>query len=264
MRREKSGNGFISFLLILIILLMLIFGSILTGLVQINNPILTLGKVKTETPTDLKEENTNTVLNENYYTTNTTTPVTQGNEVTTNTVDNAASVPNVENTTNNGNATTPKSSVSTEQILDYYSKRISNTDNMYSIADINDDKIPELFVFTTGTYKNIILAETYVYTYDENIGDKSNNYIVFLGQISGRVDNNTVFYKMNDGRLLKVYGHMGYEETIYYRITNDWLVREESSSREIDSESGEDYISGDTAIEFKKISDKSLFKNYKN
>ena len=258
MRREKSGNGFISFLLILIILLMLIFGSILTGLVQINNPILTLGKVKTETPTDLKEENTNTVLNENYYTTNTTTPVTQGNEVTTNTVDNTASVPNVENTT------TQKSSVSTEQILDYYSKRISNTDNMYSIADINDDKIPELFVFTTGTYKNIILAETYVYTYDENIGDKSNNYIVFLGQISGRVDNNTVFYKMNDGRLLKVYGHMGYEETIYYRITNDWLVREESSSREIDSESGEDYISGDTAIEFKKISDKSLFKNYKN
>ena len=136
MRREKSGNGFISFLLILIILLMLIFGSILTGLVQINNPILTLGKVKAETPSDLKEENTNTVLNENYYTANTTTPVTQGNEVTTNTVDNTASVPNVENTT------TQKSSVSTEQILDYYSKRLSNTDNMYSIADINDDKIP--------------------------------------------------------------------------------------------------------------------------
>ena len=263
MRREKSGNGFISFLLILIILLMLIFGSILTGLVQISNPILTLGKAKIETHADLKEENTNTVSNENY-TTNTTAPVMQENEVTTNTVNSAASIPNVENTTSSENVVTQKSSVPTTQILDYYSKRLSSTDNMYSIADINDDKIPELFVFTTGTYKNTILAETFVYTYDENTGDKTNNYIVFLGQISGRVDTNTEFYKMNDGRLLKVYGHMGYEETTYYRLTNDWLVREEFSSREIDEKSGEDYISGDVKIEFKKVSDKSLLKNYKD
>ena len=55
---------------------------------------------------------------------------------------------------------------------------------------------------------------------------------------------------------------MGYESTAYYKIVNDWLVREEFSNREV--EEGNDYIVGDTEIIFKKTSDKSLIKNYKD
>ena len=260
MSKEKSGNGFITFLLIIIVLIMLIFGSMLTGIVKVNGPIITLGNPQTSTETNIT--NTNTINEETISSTSTNNTVASPD---TNTITQNQAVPSDanENAANSNTTFTPqKTSVASAQILSYYEKYLADYKNhMYSVIDVNGDSIPELFIFTTGSIKNQIIAYTSVYTYDENLGDKSNNYIVYIGNINGRIDNNTSLYKMNDGRLLSVYGHMGYESTTYYRIINDWLVRNEFSNREVDKDN--DYISGDIEITFKKTTDNSLIKNYK-
>ena len=154
-----------------------------------------------------------------------------------------------------------KSSVSKSQILSYYKEKISDlstSDNLYSVVDINDDDIPELFIYVTGVVGNQIIADTSIYTYDENKGNEDNNYIVFIGSVSGRIDNNTILYKMNDGKLLSVFGHMGYESVAYYELKNDWLVRTDFSSKETN-----DYMIGDTEIQFVSCDDTSLIDNYK-
>ena len=152
-----------------------------------------------------------------------------------------------------------KSSISKSQILSYYKDKISDlsSDNQYSVVDINNDDIPELFIYVTGVIGNQIIADTSVYTYDENKGNEDNNYIVYVGSISGRIDNNTILYKMNDGSLLSVYGHMGYESIAYFKLQNDWLVRTDFSSKETN-----DYMLGDTEIQFMSCNDTSLIDNY--
>lgn len=154
-----------------------------------------------------------------------------------------------------------KSSVSKSQILSYYKEKISSftdSNHQYSVVDINNDDIPELFIYVTGTIGNQIIADTSVYTYDENKGDELSDYVVYVGSISGRIDNNTILYKMNDGKLLSVFGHMGYEVTTYFKLENDWLIRTDFSSRET-----ADYMSGDNEIQFKPCTDTSLIDNFK-
>ena len=154
-----------------------------------------------------------------------------------------------------------KSSISKSQILSYYKDKISDfysSDNQYSVVDINNDDIPELFIYVTGVIGNQIIADTSVYTYDENKGNEDNNYIVYVGSVSGRIDNNTILYKMNEGKLLSVYGHMGYESIAYFELKNDWLVRTEFSSKETN-----DYTLGDTEIQFMPCDDTSLIDNYR-
>ena len=165
------------------------------------------------------------------------------------------------NVSSNENDVKQKSSVSKSQILSYYKEKISDlstSDNLYSVVDINDDDIPELFIYVTGVVGNQIIADTSIYTYDENKGNEDNNYIVFVGSVSGRIDNNTILYKMNDGKLLSVFGHMGYESIAYYELKNDWLVRTDFSSKETD-----DYMIGDTELQFVSCDDTSLIDNYR-
>lgn len=154
-----------------------------------------------------------------------------------------------------------KSSVSKSQILSYYKEKISSftdSNHQYSVVDINNDDIPELFIYVTGTIGNQIIADTSVYTYDENKGDELSDYVLYVGNISGRIDNNTILYKMNDGKLLSVFGHMGYEVTTYFKLENDWLIRTDFSSRET-----ADYMLGDKEIQFKPCTDTSLIDNFK-
>ncbi len=157
------------------------------------------------------------------------------------------------------NDVSQKSSISKSQILSYYNDKISDlsSDNQYSVMDINNDDIPELFIYVTGVIGNQIIADTSVYTYDENKGNEDNNYIVYVGSVSGRIDNNTILYKMNDGKLLSVFGHMGYESIAYFELKNDWLVRTDFSSKETD-----DYMLGDTEIQFMPCDDTSLIDNF--
>ena len=165
------------------------------------------------------------------------------------------------NVSSNESDVKQKSSVSKSQILSYYKEKISDlstSDNLYSVVDINDDDIPELFIYVTGVVGNQIIADTSIYTYDENKGNEDNNYIVFVGSVSGRIDNNTILYKMNDGKLLSVFGHMGYESIAYYELKNDWLFRTEFSSKETN-----DYMTGDTEIQFVSCDDTSLIDNYR-
>ena len=154
-----------------------------------------------------------------------------------------------------------KSTVNKTKILEYYKEKLSNfTDPnfQYSIIDINNDDIPELFIYVTGTIGNQIIADTSIYTYDENKGDKLNDYIVNIGSISGRIDNDTILYKMKDGSLLSVIAKMGYENKSYYKLENDWLVRTDFASKETN-----DYTVGDYDIQFKACTDLSLIENYK-
>ena len=165
------------------------------------------------------------------------------------------------NVSSNENDVKQKSSVSKSQILSYYKEKISDlstSDNLYSVVDINGDDIPELFIYVTGVVGNQIIADTSIYTYDENKGNEDNNYIVFVGSVSGRIDNNTILYKMNDGKLLSVFGHMGYESIAYYELKNDWLVRTDFSSKETN-----DYMIGDTELQFVSCDDISLIDNYR-
>lgn len=162
---------------------------------------------------------------------------------------------------NNDSTTSQKSSVSKSQIIAYYKDSVStiaDKSRLYSIADINNDDIPELFVGIDGMIGSQIISEVSISSYDENKGSKDNNYLVGLGTIKGRYN---VFYKMNDGTLLVINGHMGYESSSHYKLENDWLVKTDFSSRQIGD--GEDYAKGDSEIVFKPLSDTSLFDNYK-
>lgn len=167
------------------------------------------------------------------------------------------------NASSNSVVTSQKSSVSKSQILSYYKERISMFENSdqeyhdYSIVDINNDDIPELLIYASGKIGNEIIGDISVFTYDENKGEKSTNYIVHAGIISGRLGISTILYKMNDGRLLSVYGHMGFESIAYFNIENDWLIRTDFSSRKTD-----DYMTGDTEINFVSCNDTSLIDNY--
>lgn len=155
----------------------------------------------------------------------------------------------------------PKSSVDKSQIIEYYKKMVTdyaNESHEYSVVDINDDNIPELFIYTTGVIDNSIIANTNVYTYDEAFGNEVDNYVVFIGTLNGRIDNDTIFYKMNDGKLLSVIGKMGYEITSSYSLDNDWLVRTNYSSKYTD-----EYTIGDKEIIFKPCTDTSLLDEYK-
>lgn len=154
-----------------------------------------------------------------------------------------------------------KSSVNNSQIIKYYKNMIMDYDDArhdYSVADINNDNIPELFIYTHGIIGNLIIAEVNIYTYDEAIGNEYDNFIVFVGTLNGRIDKDTVFYKMNDGKLLSVTGNMGYETTSYYRLENDWLIRTSTQSKET-----QEYMIGDNEIIFKPCTDTSLLDDYK-
>ena len=163
------------------------------------------------------------------------------------------------------NSQKQKSSVETSKILEYYKERTglyaadsSNAEHYYAIEDINNDGIPELFVYFGGFMENVVIGETSIYTYDENFGSASNHYIVSIGTIPGRLNINTLFYKMNDGNLLSVYAHSGHEETSTYKLKNNWLTRINHSTKETN-----DYTKGDKEIVFKQCYDTSLFDNYR-
>ena len=128
----------------------------------------------------------------------------------------------------------------------------------YSVTDINDDGIPELLIYTGGAIGNSIISDTNVYTYDENLGNDYDNYIVFVGTIPGRIDKDAILYKMNDGTLLSVIGNMGYEKAAYYSLENDWLIRKSYSSKQV-----LEYMTGDKEIVFKPCTDRSLLDQYK-
>ena len=154
-----------------------------------------------------------------------------------------------------------KSTVPTSQIITYYKSMLSDyskEEHSYSVKDINNDGIPELFIYTGGVIGNAIIADTYVYTYDENMGAKDANYVIYAGTLNGRIDHNTMFYKMNDGSLLTVTGNQGYETVSTYKLVSDWLVRDNTFSRETS-----EYTTGDEEIIFKPCSDLSLLEQYK-
>lgn len=153
-----------------------------------------------------------------------------------------------------------KSTVSNSQIITYYKNMLEDynkEEHSYSVKDINNDGIPELFIYTGGVIGNAIIADTYVYTYDENMGTKDANYVIYVGSLNGRINHNTVFYKMNDGSLLTVTGNQGYETVSSYRLVSDWLVRDNTSSKEVT-----EYTTGDEEITFKPCSDLSLLDQY--
>lgn len=229
MENQKSSKGVIAILVVIIVILLALV--VLTGIGTVSF------KFSTSTSNQQTSEN-NTADNNQNNTTN-----------ESNNVD--------KNVSSSSNVVSQKSSVSKSQILSYYKERISafsDSNHQYSVVDINNDDIPELFIYVTGMIGNQIIADTSVYTYDENKGDKSNNYIVGVGSVSGRFDN---LYKMNDGRLLFVYGHMGYESTTYFKLENDWLIRTDFSFKQTDN-----YMSGDKEIQFKPCTDTSLIDNF--
>ena len=154
-----------------------------------------------------------------------------------------------------------KSSIETSQIIKYYKSMIGDFEDArheYSVVDINNDNIPELLIYTHGIVGNSIIANTNVYTYDENLGNDFDNYLVFVGTINGRLDKDTIFYKMNDGSLLSVSGNMGYEIVSSYILENDWIVRKSYTTKEV-----EEYMIGDQEITFKPCTDTSLLDEYK-
>ena len=214
MGNQKSGNGVIAFLVLIVIILSVLVVLTGTGVVSFKN-------------------NSN----------------------------DDVQISDDSNVSSNENDVKQKSSVSKSQILSYYKEKISDlstSDNLYSVVDINGDDIPELFIYVTGVVGNQIIADTSIYTYDENKGNEDNNYIVFVGSVSGRIDDNTILYKMNDGKLLSVFGHMWYESIAYYELKNDWLVRSDFSSKETN-----DYMIGDTELQFVSCDDTSLIDNYR-
>ncbi|MDO4962772.1 MAG: hypothetical protein Q4E75_01550 [bacterium] len=232
MENQKNSKGIIALLVVIIVILLALVVLIGTGMVSF----------KSSTSANNQQNSGNNIVNNE-----------QSNTINeTNDIDN--------NANSSSNAVSQKSSVSKSQILSYYKERISafsDSNHQYSIIDINNDDIPELFIYVTGRLGNQIIADTSVFTYDENKGDKSNNYIVGVGTVSGRIDNDTILYKMNDGRLLSVHGHMGYESTTYFKLENDWLIRTDFASKQTDN-----YMSGDNAIQFKPCTDTSLIDNF--
>ena len=232
MEIKKNSKGVIAVLVVIIVVLLALVVLMGTGTVSF----------KSSTSTNNQQNSENNIVD----------------NVQSNTINETNDIDN--NANSSSNVVSQKSSVSKSQILSYYKERISafsDSNHQYSVIDINNDDIPELFIYVTGTLGNQIIADTSVFTYDENKGDKSNNYIVGVGTVSGRIDNNTILYKMNDGRLLSVYGHMGYESTTYFKLENDWLIRTDFASKQTDN-----YMSGDNEIQFKPCTDTSLIDNF--
>jgi len=154
-----------------------------------------------------------------------------------------------------------KSSVETSQIIKYYKSMIVDFEDArheYSVVDINNDSIPELLIYTHGIIGNTIIANINIYTYDENLGNDYDNYLVFVGTINGRLDKDMKLYKMNDGSLLSVSGNMGYEIASSYSLENDWIVRKSYTTKQV-----EEYMTGDQEITFKPCTDTSLLDEYK-
>ena len=182
---------------------------------------------------------------------------TQKNTSTTDTKNTTAD-------TNNSNAEKKSRESDRSKAISKYKEVIASynydtgwVDNMYAVYDIDKDSIPELFIYTLKTNNNVIDAYTTVFKYDISKNDTIN-----VGKIDGRIDSNTAIYMMNDGRLLAVYGHLGFEKTTYYSYKNGKLTKEETSKeREIGE--GEDYIKGDKLIDFIGCKNTSLIDNYK-
>ena len=147
MEIKKNSKGVIAVLVVIIVILLALVVLIGTGTVSF--------KSSTSTNNQQNSEN-NIVDNEQSNTIN-----------ETNDIDN--------NANSSSNVVSQKSSVSKSQILSYYKERIyafSDSNHQYSVIDINNDDIPELFIYVTGTLGNQIIADTSVFTYDENKGDK--------------------------------------------------------------------------------------------
>ena len=152
-----------------------------------------------------------------------------------------------------------KKEVNKEEIISYYNDMLDlykDNSHSYSIIDINNDDIPELLIYTTGIVGNEIIAETKVYTYDKEYGQKDSNYIIFSGVVLGRIDVDTVLYTMNDGTLLSVFGKMGSETATYYKLKDSLLTVIKTTSRLT-----EDYIKGDNEVIFKSCGELELSNN---
>lgn len=168
-----------------------------------------------------------------------------------------------DNNINDGNKEIYKQimTISLSKLMDVYRERVqyfasSPIETNYGIVDINNDNIPELIIKRGSSEAEY---ECYFYTYDEN--EKFSDYedhIVSVGSISC---GHTSLYKMNDNTLLMLYAHMGYEETTYFKLENNWLIRTSYNSRVLSDD--ESYKSGDQSIKLVSSNDDSEFNKYK-
>ena len=125
--KNKSGKGVIITLVVIIVLLLALVVLMGMGVVDF----------KFNSSTKDQQTNEKNTKNEN------------------NNVDN--------NDSSNSSVVSQKSSVSKEQILAYYKDRLSmvaDSNHLYSISDLNNDDIPELFIYVTGNVGNQIIADT--------------------------------------------------------------------------------------------------------
>ena len=252
MKDQKNHKGLIAVLVIIILILLALVVLLATDTISL--------KPKKDADANPKEVANSTVNTKPTKPENKEEPEeeptsTKTQEETTTTEPTKEEVP----------SSTNKSSVETSKILEYYKEKVgsatadsSNNEHQYAIADINNDKIPELFIYTGGFAGNTIIGEISVFTYDEKTGSASSHNIVSVGTIQGRLSINTILYKMNDGTLLSVYAHSGYQETSTYKLENNGLTRINHETKETNT-----YDKGDKEIAFVDVSDTSLFENYK-
>ena len=145
-----------------------------------------------------------------------------------------------------------KVSISKNNLLDVYKEIINETTYnsfSYGVIDINDDGVDELIIKSGDNEADY---NYYIYTYDEAYED-SYNHVVLVGEFSG---GHIVLYKMNDGTLMHLRGHMGVETVTIYSLENDWLVRKSVVSNNIGNGN---YTKGDKKIELVSGTDLSMF-----
>ena len=145
-----------------------------------------------------------------------------------------------------------KISISKNNLLDVYKEIINETTYnsfSYGVIDINDDGVDELIIKSGDNEADY---NYYIYTYDEAYED-SYNHVVLVGEFSG---GHSVLYKMNDGTLMHLRGHMGVETVTFYSLENDWLVRKSVVSNNIGNGN---YTKGDKKIELVSGTDLSMF-----
>ncbi len=145
-----------------------------------------------------------------------------------------------------------KVSISKNNLLDVYKEIINETTYnsfSYGVIDINDDGVDELIIKSGDNEADY---NYYIYTYDEAYED-SYNHVVLVGEFSG---GHSVLYKMNDGTLMHLRGHMGVETVTIYSLENDWLVRKSVVSNNIGNGN---YTKGDKKIELVSGTDLSMF-----
>ena len=145
-----------------------------------------------------------------------------------------------------------KVSISKNNLLDVYKEIINETTYnsfSYGVIDINDDGVDELIIKSGDNEADY---NYYIYTYDEAYED-SYNHVVLVGEFSG---GHSVLYKMNDGTLMHLRGHMGVETVTIYSLENDWLVRKSVVSNNIGNGN---YTKGDKKIELVSSTDLSMF-----